>query len=202
MSDTLFASSFISAHASRQMLNQERIRAMLASPTVEAAAQILTDCGYAVITGTDDEIIDAERLKTFAQFVKLCAEDDALVACVRAYYDFKTTIKDINVSYSDAEKKLFKIIDEYYPQIRDTCIQKYFKTALDAFKKNQKQPDDLLYKIAHDCKNDFDSLGPLFHWYILKQSEFKVVKTILMGKRFDFSREIIRDNLRGLHERF
>ena len=51
-------------------------------------------------------------------------------------------------------------------------------------------------------KNNINTLAPLFHWYVLKQEEFKAVKTILMGKRFGFSKEKTRDNLRGVYDKF
>ena len=207
MTDVLYSSAFITAHAAKYMLNSARIRAMLAAPTVQAVLLILADCGYEVRTMRaviDDEIIDTERQKTLDTFLHLCG-DAALAACIKAKYDFSMMQKDRNTTYQQHEKELFDTITQNLNLIKNKNIQNYLRTELEFLEKGQKdfeKQDAVLYKLACIDKNNTDSLSPLFHWYILKQTEFKVVKAILMGKRFEFSREVIMENLRGLHERF
>ena len=62
--------------------------------------------------------------------------------------------------------------------------------------------NDFLIKKTEADKNDIFSSMILFNWFIMKQQEFKAVKAILMGKRFNFSKDQIRDSLRGLYEHF
>jgi len=201
MKDTLYANAFISSHAANYMLTQIRIRAMLACPTGAGAAQILQECGYELTEGIDDEIIDHERAKAFNLFMDLC-NDESLATCVKAKYDFKTTPKQAGALYEQMEKALYKTIAEHTPTIKTKEIRDYFQAELDAFAKGQKCMEELLYNIALDGKNNLESHAPLFYWYVLKQTELKVVKIILMGKRFEFSRNVIIDNMRGLYERF
>jgi len=172
MTDLLYSNAYISSYGVSNLLSQNRIRAMLAAPTVQSAAQVLGECGYEHLDGTDDEIIDRERARTFNLFMELCP-DAALAAIIKAKYDFTTTKKKPEISYADMEMELEKVIAQNTPQIKYPNAQPF----------------------------DLDTTGPLLHWYNLKQDEFKVVKTILMGKRFEFSRDMITENLRGLHER-
>ena len=189
MTDVLYSSAFITAHAAKYMLNAARIRLMLNAATVQAVLLVLADCGYEIRTmlaQIDDEIIDTERQKTLHTFLHLCS-DDAVAACIKAKYDFSMTKKDPNTSYEQLEKTLFKTITEKIPYIKNKNIQDYFRAEVDFFNKRQKdceKQDELLFKLACIDKNNTESLGPLFHWYILKQTEFKVVKAILMSKIF------------------
>jgi len=201
MKDILYSNSFISSHAANFMLTQARIRAMLACSTPLAAAQILQECGYELVDGLDDEIIDHERTRAFKLFMDLCS-DESLAACVQAKHLFRTTAKKDDVSYQQMEKALYQTLGEYTPRIKTQEAKNYFQAELDAFHKGQKLSDEFLYNLALEGKNNLETPGPLFHWYVLKQTELKVVKTILMGKRFEFSRNVIIDNMRGLYERF
>ena len=201
MKDVLYANAFISSHMANYMLTQVRIRAMLACPTPAAAAQVLQDCGYESVEGTDDEIIDHERVKAYKLFIDLCP-DEALSRCIEAKHEFKTTPNTNNIPYEELEKKLYQTIAENTPNIKTKEIKNYFQAELDAYNKGQKPLDEFLYNIALEGKNNLDTLAPLFYWYVLKNTELTVVKIILMGKRFEFSRDVIIDNMRGLYERF
>jgi vacuolar-type H+-ATPase subunit C/Vma6 len=61
---------------------------------------------------------------------------------------------------------------------------------------------EYLDKIAAANKDNIFLPNLLFWWLMEKQKEFIAVKTILMGKKFEFPPSVIRDNLRGLYERF
>ena len=200
MTDILYANAYILAYSAKNMLNKDRMRAMLGASTPSAVAMMLCDLGYGVTSGTDDEIIDTEREKTYKTFMELCT-DPALSAVITLKHNFITTPLDKNLDYHTAEKNLFTQITEQIPKIKSKNIQNYFQFELSP-DKHAKSSDEHLYKLACIEKNDLDTMGPLFHWYILKQSEFRAVKTILMGKRFEQPREVIMENLRGIYERF
>jgi len=199
--DALYSNAAIISNAAKKMLTADRIRQMLTASSLTSAAQILTECGYNPVSGTDDEIIETERAKTYEMFMSLC-NDAALAACVTAWHQFKTKQTTPGTSYIQAEKQLFETIAGNSPAIKEPNIKSYFTAQLDAFNKGQKIPNSRLFKLTLDGRHDLETMGPLFHWYILKQSEFRAVKIILMGKRFGFTREQITENLRGLHERF
>ena len=59
-----------------------------------------------------------------------------------------------------------------------------------------------LTKLAEVDRDDIFKQNPLFYWYLKKQDEMRVVKIILMGKKFGFTRERIRETLGGLYARF
>jgi vacuolar-type H+-ATPase subunit C/Vma6 len=201
VTDRLFANAFMASHQAKFMLTKERIRMMLAATAPDSVKQTLAECDYDITYKTDDEIIDAERKKTFELFTELC-DDSALSECIKAKYDFVTLKKEKHISYPRAEKLLYRLIGESLSGIKSSHIKEYFQTELDCFNNGHKIPDEPLFKVAYDGKNDPENNGPLFYWYILKQCEFKAVKAILMGKRLEFPREIITENLRGLYERF
>jgi len=55
-----------------------------------------------------------------------------------------------------------------------------------------------LVKLSKEGGEDSFRLNPLFHWYIAKMEELRVVKTILTGKKFGKSKEKIREELQGV----
>jgi vacuolar-type H+-ATPase subunit C/Vma6 len=59
-----------------------------------------------------------------------------------------------------------------------------------------------LDRVAAADKDDLFRPNLLFWWFCEKQKEFIAVKTIVMNKRLGFPPSVIRDNLRGLYERF
>jgi len=203
MNDLLYANSFIAAHSSKYMLTPVRIREMIGALNLNSALTVLEECGYELWNkpnATDDEIIDAERAKTLKTFLELC-NDKNLAECIKAKFNFAMTDAG-DAKYEELEKALYKTIAKHVGDIKSEEIKNYFLAELESFLQGQKRNEKQLFKLASENKTDLDSYNPLFYWYILKQTEFKVVKTILVGKRFDFPRERIYENLRGLHERF
>ena len=204
MTDITYANTAITAHAARFMLTQGVIRSLVNSASVAVAVSLLENLGYSITGKTgmsDDDIIDAERKRALDTFLEFCP-DTALENCVKSEYDFIMKKIPKKTTYTEYEKELYEKISVQVPKIRDKNIQVYFIAELEAFNKGMKTPEELLFKLAKECQNDFDTLGPVFFWYILKQSEFKVIKAVLMGKRFEFSREKIMDMIGGLYERF
>ncbi|MCL2570561.1 MAG: V-type ATPase subunit [Firmicutes bacterium] len=59
-----------------------------------------------------------------------------------------------------------------------------------------------LSKLSAIDNNDIFKLNLLFYWFMRKQEELRVVKTILMGKKFGFTNDQIRESLGGLYGRF
>jgi vacuolar-type H+-ATPase subunit C/Vma6 len=81
---------------------------------------------------------------------------------------------------------------EYEPIMKSLIVGNSLEEAMSLY----------LVTLAEHGKDDIFSIGPLFFWFVMKNEEFKAVKTILMGKRFNFSKENIRDNLGGAYEKF
>jgi vacuolar-type H+-ATPase subunit C/Vma6 len=55
---------------------------------------------------------------------------------------------------------------------------------------------------AANGKDDIFQPNLLFWWFVKKQTEFIVVKTVMMNKRLNLPQSALRENLRGLYERF
>ena len=70
---------------------------------------------------------------------------------------------------------------------------------LDAFEAEATKHLVSLSKV--NCDDAF-SINMVFNWFIMKQEELKVVKTILIGKKFGFTNEHLRDQLKGAYEIF
>ena len=170
--------------------------------TIFGNAQIMTNANVitreqirtAIAGGEIPELPNAN-----AVFNALCT-DTALLECVNLEYNYYNHAPD-NTKAAEVYKKIETLI----PKIRDAHIQKYFKTKIgfiktrhEMKKKNahnindyENKTDELLFKIACENKNDIFTQGPLFHWYVLKQTEARVLKMISLGIP-----------LGGLYERF
>jgi len=201
MSDVLYANSTITAHAALYMLTRQRIQSMVRAASIQAVHAVLAECGYNISLQSDDEIIDAERAKTFNRFMELCA-DPALAECVSVRHKFITTKLKPGTSLEKAEQKLFNTIADHAPKIKDEKVRTYFEAEISAAEKSKKSSDKVLFELAYEARNDLDTVGPLFYWYVLKQSEFKAVKIILMGKQLEFTQDQIMQDLRGIYDRF
>ena len=196
MSDLIYANSAISAHMSKHMLNHARIHAIIRAKTDEQINEILAECGYA----TKGNIIEAEFERAYKKFLALCP-DDALNDCVTAIYNFKTKKAE---SVEGAEKELLFALEQSVDKIKFDKTQQYFKTYISALIFNKKIPETKLFTLANDMKHDNTTIGPIFYWYVLKQSEFITLKSIFLGKRMGFDSEKILQHLKkvGLYERF
>jgi vacuolar-type H+-ATPase subunit C/Vma6 len=66
--------------------------------------------------------------------------------------------------------------------------------------------ENAIYKYMDDAvavgKDDIFRSNLLFWWFIKKQAEFIVVKTIMMNRRLNLPPDGLREQLRGLYERF
>ena len=202
MSDLIYANSAISAYMSEHMLNQPRIHALIRAKTWEQTSALLAECDYQIESTNIDMIIDSEHSRAKDKFIKLCP-DVALNNCVLAIFDF--TGEDLNDdTLSKSEKALYATLSANIDSIKYEKAREYFKTYTQAFTARKKIPDKALFNIASDMKYDNTTIGPIFYWYVLKQSEFIVVKTILLGKQLEFPSEKILTSLKkgGLYERF
>jgi hypothetical protein len=196
----LYANANIAMQASKFLLTRERIRAMVAATERAELLSVLAECGYNTDYATDDEIIDAEREKTLKTFASLSV-DDNLTGCVK----LTSGITESNVD------DILKEIEPIVKKIKNKAIREYF-LVLDEFYKNnhagqktveaEDEYHQRLDKIAATDKDNIFATNMLFWWFMEKQKELIAVKTILMNKRFGFSASAIRENLRGLYERF
>ena len=198
MNDLIYANSFITAYMSKYMLDKARVLALIRARDYRSAAAILSQCDYPVFAGTIDDIIEKARAQTFEMFREYCP-DPAISDCVIAIYEFNQKNHE---SLKQAEKELADKINQNCPRIKYEKIRLWFQMYLNAFNNSQKIPENQLFNLARDMRMDIDQPGLLFYWYILKQSEFAAVKTILLGRQFNLDREKILDNLRGLYDRF
>ena len=191
MTDVVFSNAAIIARMADKILTKARIGAMVRAKTFNESAAILSECGYGVTSGTIDEIVDAERAQTISTFMDFCG-DEALKACVKARYESLPTREDA----------FFKTIQENIGKIQTVGIRQYFQVYLDAHKVGGKISDTALFNIASELRHDLDGAGPVFYWYVLKQSEFMAVKVILLGKKLGHVGDKIMRDLRGLYARF
>ena len=201
MKDIVYTNSMISAHMAVHMLDQPRIGAMLRARDFQAAAAILSECDYMVTAGTADQIIESARKNTLEMFFKYCP-DRAIAACVTAMYEFSTKKLSGNETLPQAEKKLYDTITKELKNIKYENVKQWFLVYVNAFQNHVKIPESQLFNLAYEMRTDIDGAGLLFYWYVFKQSEFAAVKTILFGRQFNFNRERIMENLRGLYDRF
>jgi vacuolar-type H+-ATPase subunit C/Vma6 len=199
--DLVYSSAAISAHRAMYMLNHARIQSMLRSKNYTTAVKILADCDYKILDGSVDRIIEIERQNTYEMFTKYCP-DETINTCVTALYNFSVTPVGKDTTHGDQEKKLRKTLEDNVEKIKHAEIKKYCQTYLDAWAHGRKADEGKLWKIALDLRNDLESVGPLFFWYIQKKSEFAAVKIILMGKQHNHDRERIVEELGELYERF
>jgi hypothetical protein len=200
MADLVYSNAAISAHMATYMLNQPRINAMIRARSLAAAEALLTECGYEKVTGTIDEIIEHERERAFKKFMQHC-NNESLGKCVTAMYEFSSTPLT-HETLAAAEDKIAAIIKDNLEGIEDDNIRNYFETLYIAFENHRKVPETTLYNIAREERYNLDSFGPIFFWYVLKQSEFKAAKAVLFGKEANLEPNAILDNLGGLYERF
>lgn len=211
----LYANSNIIMQGDAYLLTRKRIREMAAADTRDDILKILAECNYRTDLADDAALLATERAKTLDTFTQLC-EDPALVACVQAWDGVtETTIKDA-----------FATIAAHGPQIKSKSIREYFVTladlvnartvakgghdlvaggSMDATTLRTQNLADLqqrLDQIALTDKDDIFKPNPLFWWYLQKQKELVVVKTILLYKRCHYDATLLRENLRGLYEQF
>jgi len=173
--DLIFSNAQIMTAAN--VITREQIRAVIAG-------------------GALPECININAIQVF----NATCTDPALLECVNLEYDYYNHAPD-----NTKAVVLYKKIEELIPQIKDAHIQKYFKTKIEfintrhAMKKRnahniddyEDKIDELLYKITLEGKNDIFTQGPLFHWYVLKQTEARILKMISLGHEIG-----------GLHARF
>lgn len=57
---------------------------------------------------------------------------------------------------------------------------------------------ETLIEISKNNSDDLFSINMLFYWFIKKMEELRIVKTILMGKKFGKTKEELREDLRGV----
>lgn len=82
-----------------KLLTAERCERMIAAPSVEEAAKILTDCGYEDMSGMDaagiNEALNAHRTAVFKELAQLCPEKNYLdiFAMRYDYHNAKVLIK-------------------------------------------------------------------------------------------------------------
>lgn len=200
MNDIIYANSLISAYMAKYMLDQTHIQSMVRAKDFQTAAAMLTQCDYRVIIGTIDEIIEAARADAFEMFEKYCP-DNAVVSCIKAIFDFKTTVLSDKI-LKDAEKELAEKINANIKSIKYEKIRLWLQTYINAIDGKAKIPSNQLFNMAYEMRTDVDQGGLIFYWYILKQSELVAVKTILLGQQFNLEREKIMDNLRWIYGRF
>lgn len=99
--------------------------------------------------------------------------------------DIKDLTKELNnFKYRHVIDALVLTIQKHNYTLLDTACDEHLLSALEA------------------SKNNTFALDPLFYWYIMKQEELKIVKTILMGKRLNMDSSEITKNLRGFNGRF
>jgi len=175
------------AHMSRKMLNHPLIHALFRARSPEQFAAIMVECGY---RGT----LEQERTKTYNKFMVFC-NDIALANCVTAIHEFKTASLK-NKTLKDAESQLGRILMANVGKIKHDGVREYFELYMKSFTFGGKIPDDDLFKIAKTMKYDNPTIGPIFYWYVLKQSEFATIKSIQMGLTLEEIKEA------GLYERF
>jgi len=60
--------------------------------------------------------------------------------------------------------------------------------------------NNFLIELSKEGSDDIFSLSMLFGWFIAKMEELRIVKTILIGKKFGKSRDELREDLRGIIE--
>ena len=204
------------------LLTRERIRAIVSATTRNELLNILADCGYNTELPNDDAIIDAEKAKTLKTFAEL-STDGNVTDCVTLLSTItETTVVKIFKDISRIIPKIKNVaVREYFITLADlTNVRTFYKKGntfvlggrmgtrgLDIFPNmDLTQIEDAIHarldKLAAADKDNLFKPNLLFWWYMEKQKEFIAVKTILMNKAFGFHAGLIRENLRGLYERF
>ena len=201
MADLVYSNAAISAHMATYMLNQPRINAMIRARSVAAAAALLAEGGWEKTIGTIDEIVNYERERAYQKFMHHC-NNVALGNCVTALYQFSSTPLANHETLIAAEDKIAAILKDNIEGIDDERIRSYFETLYTAFENHKKVPEPVLFNIAREERYNLDTFGPIFFWYVLKQSEFMATKAILYGKEANLEPNAILENLGGLYERF
>jgi hypothetical protein len=205
MNDPIFSATAILAYHATHALDQGRIQALIRARDWLASAKLLTECGYTDTDGSVDEIIEQERRRAYNMF-KDYSTDPALTEIMEAFYKFRTAPTGTNSTLADAETELKETLVRETPRLGSGKAKDYFNTYITAWSqtgdREEKRPEELLWRIAHGARFDLEGIGPLFFWYAYKQTEFVAVRIILTGKRFGYDRERIMENLRRIYDRF
>lgn len=253
-------SNAIIAVKEKLLMNQNRIKRMIAAADYAAAAKVLVECGYNenIITRQGDFenfIINDEFKKTVETFVSLC-NDEALLDCVLSRFDYHNaaaiyigghtepealypfgaielskmksliaakkyndlpqslesalkaldlisapTVSEVNTAIHNALRERTEIISR---KIKSPLLRNYFDTLQHTAEQSspESDPEILFLKLNNNTKADVFDLYLLFHWFIMKQTEFKVVKAILISKKLGLSREKTRELIRGVYDCF
>lgn len=218
----LYANTNIIMQGDAYLLTRKRIRDMVAADTREEVLKILAECNYQTDFADDTALLAAERAKTLATFTELC-DDPALTTCVKAWDGAtETTMMD---AFQTIAAHLPQIkcqsIRQYFTTLADLINARTLykggqtlvpggslaRDELNIFEgldatQVQTTINQRLDQIATVDKEDIFKPNPLFWWYLQKQKEFMVVRTILMGKRCHYDATLLRENLRGLYEQF
>jgi hypothetical protein len=201
MNDAIYTAAAISAYHATHALDQARVQSIIRARDVASAAKVLTECGYVDTDSDIETIVETERRRAFEMFMQHCI-DSSVGNIVAAFYKFKTTPLGVADTLAAREAELISDVETNVVKVKNHKVRQYFRTYLDAWKSGAKVSNDRLWEIGREMRLDLDGNGPLFYWYIYKHSEFIAVRVLLTGKRFNYEREVILNNLGRFYDRF
>ena len=217
-----FANASIIMQGDAHLLTRKRIRAMATADNRADCLRVLNECGYATDFNDDDDLLTAARAQTWEIFQSLC-EDPALLACVEAIYQLTESNAEMVFTTLATQIPHVKTasIRTYLTNWVDMVnVRNFYKGSstifpggnlqagqLDYFPQMSAQEredaiQELLDNLGSVDKDDIFKPNPLFWWYLQREKEFIMIKAILISKRFNYDILWLRENLRGLYERF